>query len=144
MSASESEPKEPLSNDGNALIRRVGAWVFLVGAVTLTGTMLTMLVIKTGIWSERPELSKILMDHFVCVVGLPMSAIASLFIVLVCEIFARDKIRFKALGVQFEGASGQVILWALCFITMTAALNILWDKRSNSGLPVNQQSEAKR
>jgi hypothetical protein len=99
--------------------------------------------------SNSPEFKKVLLEHFACVVGLPMAAIASLFIVLVCEIFARDKIRFKVLGFEFEGASGQVILWVLCFITMTAALNILWDKNSNFAQPFSQQSspqqsEAKR
>ena len=57
-----------------------------------------------------------------------MAGIASLFIVLVCEVFSRDKVKFKVLWLEFEGASGKVVLWVFCFLAITLAIYMLWDK----------------
>ena len=64
--------------------------------------------------------------HFAVVVGLPMAAIASLFIVLVLE-YVSGKIEFEILGIKFKGAAGQIIFWLLCFMSIVLSIKLLWD-----------------
>ena len=58
-----------------------------------------------------------------------MAAITSLFIVLVCDVIAGDKIKFKVWGLEFEGGSGQVILWVVVFLAIATAIKLLWEKK---------------
>jgi hypothetical protein len=67
----------------------------------------------------------LILNHFAAVVGLPMIAALSLVIVLLLP-QAYGRIEFKALGMSFKGASGPVILWVVCFITITLALKLVW------------------
>jgi hypothetical protein len=64
--------------------------------------------------------------HFPVVVGLPMAAITSLFIVLVLE-YVSGKIEFEIPGVKFKGAAGQIIFWIICFLTIVSSIKLLWD-----------------
>jgi hypothetical protein len=67
------------------------------------------------------EISK----HFLAVTGLPLSAIAATVVISMFRVTA-GRIEFKALGFQFRGASGPVVLWVFCFLAFVAALRILW------------------
>ena len=89
--------------------RAVAAWFFLIISAVVTVLLLvyegrTMLQV-VGEFDAR--LSP---DRVKAVVGLPVAAVASLFIVLVCEVGGREKMKFQGLGFKFEGASSQVIL----------------------------------
>jgi hypothetical protein len=64
--------------------------------------------------------------HFAVVVGLPMAAITSLFIVLVLE-YVSGKIEFEIPGIKFKGAAGQIIFWIICFLTIVSSIKLLWD-----------------
>lgn len=68
-------------------------------------------------------------DHFAATVGLPCAA-AGAFII--CTLFrtAEGKIQFSALGFKFEGASGPIVMWVLCFLAKAAAIRMLWPLKS--------------
>ena len=66
--------------------------------------------------------------HFPQLLACRWPGVAALFIVMVCKIFTGDKLSFSALGFKFEGASGPVVLWVLCFLAITLAIFTLWDK----------------
>ena len=93
------------------------------------GRFPVLAVIRWGI--SISDYYRISVKHFAAVVGLPFAAVASLFIVLICDVSSKEKLKLKVWTLEFEGGSGQVILWAICFITMTLAINTVWDKASN-------------
>ena len=67
----------------------------------------------------------ILKSHYAALIGLPLAAIFSLWVVVIL----RNKsgpIEFEFISLKFKGASGQVILWILCFLTITAAIKFVW------------------
>ncbi|MEW6992301.1 hypothetical protein AADZ91_16655 [Colwelliaceae bacterium 6441] len=68
---------------------------------------------------------KLGLTHFPSLVGLPAAAIASIFIVLVLRTIA-GPLNFKAMGVEFSGASGPTILWVICFLSITLAIKLTW------------------
>jgi hypothetical protein len=67
----------------------------------------------------------ILTQHFQAIVGLPAAAAASLVIVFIFSQTGRP-IEFEALTIKFKGAAGPVVLWILCFLSIAAAIKILW------------------
>jgi len=64
-------------------------------------------------------------QHFVTTIGLPFMALLSYFIVTTLE-SRFSKIEFKAIGFEFKGASGPIVLWILCFLAMAVAVKINW------------------
>ena len=75
-----------------------------------------------------PELwERIIREHFAAVVGLPMAALLASFIVIALK-YAEGPMEFEALGFKFRGASGQVILWIMCFLAITIAIRLLWSQ----------------
>ncbi|MEZ5635967.1 MAG: hypothetical protein R3E92_02415 [Burkholderiaceae bacterium] len=68
---------------------------------------------------------QIVQDHFAAIVGLPVAAIFSAFLVVVLQ-QTSGPVRFEGLGFKFEGTSGQVVLWVFCFLAITVAIKLLW------------------
>jgi hypothetical protein len=117
-------------NNWQVKIKELSSWVFVGGAALLSIATLGAIAIM-GI--RRKEYYRISIKHFPTVIGLPMAAITSLFIVLVCDVIAGDKIKFKVWGLEFEGGSGQVILWVVVFLAIATAIKLLWEKKYTSG-----------
>jgi hypothetical protein len=118
-----SESTEPESGEPRPNYRVVFGWFFLFAAAIFTFLIGAMIVLqKLGLL----ETEGILLQHFSAIMGLPIAAIASLFIVLVCEVGGREKMKIQALGFKFEGASSQVILWVVCFLAIAVAIRVLW------------------
>lgn len=67
----------------------------------------------------------IAVKHFPAVVGLPMAAIGSLFIVLILE-KTSGPVEFEMPGLKLKGAAGPVVFWLVCFLGMAFAINVLW------------------
>ena len=68
---------------------------------------------------------EIIQKHFVATVGLPAAATAA-FIVVGALRITDGPIRIKIAGVEFEGASGPVILWIAVFMSIAIAIDMLW------------------
>ena len=88
----------------------------IVGVVTIMG--LVSLI-------EPGFLKTIVVEHFAAVIGLPMSALLAAFIVSGLH-YAEGTIKFEGLGMKFEGASGQIILWIVCFLSIAVTIKLLW------------------
>jgi hypothetical protein len=58
-------------------------------------------------------------------IGLPLAAIASICVVLFFK-YATGPVEFKALGFEFSGASGPVVLWVMCLLAITPGIRVLW------------------
>lgn len=78
----------------------------------------------TADWQEE-YFANVVKDHFAAVVGLPAIAICSFILVTVLEQSA-GPVKFKGLGFEFDGSSGQIAMWLACFMGMAAALKMLW------------------
>jgi hypothetical protein len=74
---------------------------------------------------EAGVLKDVISKHFLAVTGIPLSAIAATVVISMFRVTA-GRIEFKALGFQFRGASGPVVLWIFCFLAFVSGLRILW------------------
>ena len=65
--------------------------------------------------------------HYAAIIGLPFAAYAAVCLVLFLESRYDDPIEFKALGFEFKGASGPIVLWAISFIIIATCMKLLWN-----------------
>jgi len=91
------------------------------GVVGYLALILAVFIAEQRIGYEN----SIVYDHFAVIVGLPMVAVLSLAIVLLLP-QTYGRIEFKALGIRFKGAAGPVVLWLLCFLSISAVIKLLW------------------
>lgn len=63
-------------------------------------------------------------DH-PAVLGLPLAAMIAFTVVLVLRQI-EGPIEFEGFGIKFRGASGQVIMWVVCFLAITGSIKLLW------------------
>ena len=114
-----------MAEDPDSKFRSTATWSFLVGGSVISAIALGLVVFVAY---RDPDFYAVAVRHFPTVVGLPFGAIASLFIVTACRVVVGDKLSFKVLGLEFSGAGGPVVLWVLCFLAITLAINTTWDK----------------
>ena len=67
----------------------------------------------------------VIKEHFAATVGLPMAALLAAFTVVALR-HSDGPMKFEGLGLKFEGASGQVMLWVISFLSIAAAIRLLW------------------
>ena len=68
---------------------------------------------------------KLLQAHYVAIVGLPTAAIASFMLVYIFR-HTSGEIQMEAWGLKIKGATGPLLLWAVCFLAMATALHFSW------------------
>ena len=95
----------------------------VLGGALLFGAAWLKAMYASGLYDEN--LYRELLRHTAASVGLPLAALAALCIVILLEIYSGD-IEFEGFGFKFKGASGPVILWVICFLSMVAAIRTLW------------------
>lgn len=102
--------------------KNIIAWVLIIVvpivSVVLMGGFLRY--IEPGLMVE------IVKNHFAATIGLPMAALLSAFIVVSLR-HSDGPIKFEGLGFKFEGSSGQVVLWVFCFLSIAAAIKLVWN-----------------
>jgi hypothetical protein len=81
-----------------------------------------------GYGGVNPDVFRIVvLENFAASVGLPAAAAAALFIVLVLKVTS-GPIEFEGLGFRFKGASGPIVLWVMCFLSMVFGIKALWNQ----------------
>jgi hypothetical protein len=104
--------------------RRLAVWIILIGMVAF-GTLELFFIID-GVWlSHDPWIVNQAKDHFAAVLGLPTSALASLFVVAILEA-TTGPIEFEGFGFKFRGASGPIVFWVICFLAISGSIKVLW------------------
>jgi hypothetical protein len=114
-----SERPSPSSEDR---LRIVMAWLAVVGTAFLGVSAFTLVLwrgFRDQAWVSTAQ------QHFAAVIGLPMSAIAALFIVLVLRI-ASGPIEVELGPLKFKGAAAPVVFWLICFIAIALMIKLLW------------------
>jgi|ERR1051326_2577036 hypothetical protein len=66
-------------------------------------------------------------SHYAALIGLPFAAYAAVCLVLFLDSRYEDPIEFSAPGFEFKGASGPIILWAICFVAIATCMKLLWN-----------------
>jgi hypothetical protein len=109
----EPSPGHPTATANHPLFNRlifgIFAWI-IVGLCFIYGVRM---------WFNSP-----LQPGFIPITGAAFCAALSFTLVRTLEL-AAGPIKIKFSGVEFEGASGPIILWCLCFFVMAYGLYIL-------------------
>jgi hypothetical protein len=71
------------------------------------------------------RLRDIAFQHAATCFCLPSAVLIALVVVLLLRTVAGN-IQLKALGFEFQGASGPIIMWILCFLTLILAVVKTW------------------
>ncbi len=102
-------------------LRTISSWVAVVGIALFTATFLygCVQLARLGYWDSAIQ------HHFVAAIGLPAASLASLGIVIVLRTVA-GPIQLRALGFEFSGAAGPIVMWVMCFLSMAIALKMMW------------------
>jgi hypothetical protein len=116
------EDSERPSSSPEDRLRIVMAWLAVV-ATAFLGVAAFTLVLWRG-FRDQAWLS-IAQQNFPAVIGLPMSAIAALFIVLVLRI-AAGPIEVELGPLKFKGAAAPVVFWLICFLAIALMIKLLW------------------
>lgn len=102
--------------------KRLLPWLLLLILLIIAGVYAYM-IFGTGVNEVFLDLYK---KNFLVIIGLPLAAVASLFLVLILE-YSRGPIEFAAFGFSFKGASGPLIMWVICFLAIATAFKLLWN-----------------
>lgn len=125
----EPQPERHLRNitSSDARLRKIASWVAMFGTSLLAAYFFGFLIYH----SLRPTTSSgswfitVLEKQFAATMAVPLSAIGSVCIILMLKATA-GPIEFEGLGFKFRGASGPIVLWVLCFLSMILAVHLLW------------------
>lgn len=82
----------------------------------------TLFEVTTSNW-----LLKMVNEHPAGTIGIAMSAITAFCAVAILEFTTGAPIKVEFLSFKFDGASGPVLFWILCFLAMVFAHHLLWD-----------------
>ena len=76
--------------------------------------------------ADLPNLWPLVEENFAAIIGLPMAAVSAFIVVAVLREGSENPIKFEALGFKFEGTSGAVVLWLMCFLGIAICIKLLW------------------
>lgn len=90
-------------------------------------SLIGVAALVSAAWFNRfdPVLTELVVRNFAAIIGLPFAFLGA-FIVVALFRQAEGNIEFKAIGVEFKGAAGQILLWVICFLSIAAAIALLW------------------
>ncbi len=97
--------------------------VLLLIAVPILGISI---LVGLMVFCPPEEWVAIIRNHFASTVGLSLAALAAAFIVIGLR-QSSGPIKFEGFGVKFEGSSGEVILWIICFLSIVGSIRLLWN-----------------
>ncbi|MDZ7898437.1 MAG: hypothetical protein U5N85_10495 [Arcicella sp.] len=78
-------------------------------------------------WYEglNPRLFDKIVEHYAVFLTVPCAGFAALILV-VCLDQAYGAVNFSIFQLKFEGASGQIILWILVYLSIILSIKLLW------------------
>ena len=79
-----------------------------------------------ALWSNRfdPVATDFVLKNWRVVLGVPFCCFGSFCVVALFR-QGREPIEFEGLGFKFRGSSGEVVLWASCFLVLASAVRLL-------------------
>ena len=101
----------------------VGVIIIAVFVFLLIGYFI---YIAIHFWDQKLLVVEGITNHAPAAIGLPIAAITSLTLVLLLEEVFGQIIEVKAIGFEFKGAAGPIVLWILGFLAITLAIKSVW------------------
>ena len=71
------------------------------------------------------DLFQQIIDHYAVFLTLPCAGFAALLLVVIFD-EAYGNIKFSIWELNFEGASGPLILWIICYLSIVLSVKLLW------------------
>ena len=105
------------------IFRRIVAIMALIAATFVGGVFVFFLVRDMA--NAEPWMMEVFRAHPGALLGLPLAALAALCIVLFLEAKS-GPIEFEGFSFKFRGASGEIILWVICFLAIASAIKLMW------------------
>jgi hypothetical protein len=98
----------------------------IAGYVVFVAFFLALLALLITEWNNA-SFRQLVTDQIRVFVLLPA---AGLFAFLIVSVFEQTSgpIKFSGVGFSFEGASGRIVLWVLCFLAIVIAISALWNR----------------
>jgi membrane protein CcdC involved in cytochrome C biogenesis len=120
-----SESETVIIKRGEALVRK--AQLFMrwgsVLALAAIGAVFFVLFVWSSLYDRR--FNDTLYEHLAAAIGVPLATLTALALVLALEQVSGD-IELEVWGIKFKGASGPIVMWAICFITLISGIKALW------------------
>lgn len=117
------EQADTQESEISEIARRRIAILAIVGGMIFGSSYLLYVIYWS--WKNDTWMTEVIKTHFAATVGAPLSAFASLLLVLLLR-YAVGPIEIKGLGFEFKGAAGPVVLWIFCFLAMVSGIKMLW------------------
>jgi hypothetical protein len=90
-----------------------------VGGALLLGFVLSLL------FSDREFIEGLFQSEVRAIVGIPLAALTAFCVVTILQATSGE-IKFSGMSFTFEGASGPVVLWVMCFLAVVMGIVALW------------------
>ena len=102
-------------------LRKAYLRIVIISTAALVALYITILILS----GHRGDFPQLAYNHAGTAFGIPCAAMVSLALVLLLRTVSGN-IQFKALGFEFKGASGPIIMWILCFLSLVLAIVKTW------------------
>jgi magnesium-transporting ATPase (P-type) len=109
----------------DTLFNRITNWLVIIGASLFSANFLIFMGYFLWQDTENNWIIATFKDHFAATIGLFLAAIAALCLVFLLK-YTTGPIEFEGLGFKFKGASGPIIMWVICFLAISVAIEINW------------------
>lgn len=104
-------------------MRLIMSWVIVV-ILTCFGVYL-LVKLSTVHETDGVYWSSLIREQFPVMIGVPMSALGSLFLTLVLRI-STGPLEFEVSGLKFKGGAAPIVFWLICFLSCTLSIGLLW------------------
>ena len=96
-------------------------FVVIFSLFTMYSIALTVALFVVFIWPRPPRalLTKLIVDHFSAIAGLPLMAVAAFIVVWAFR-------ATEGWGLKLRGASGPILLWVITFLSIALSLRMFW------------------
>src|SRR5271168_850455 len=126
QTATKQQDKTQINDDTGTshyfvtVVKLLVAWT-LIGATILWWVCF----IATWEWGTYNIWTKLYFEHLPVTMGIPSAGVGA---IIICALFRSSEgaIKFRGLGFTFEGASGPIVMWFICFLALTVSIRFLW------------------
>ena len=117
-----------MNENDTALGRRIRRVLVYVSAFLM---IVFIIALTIDVLGDPPRIFRHMMAkeniHFrPAIIGLPAAIFVALVIVSILETISGDMKIELPFGFKFEGASGPMIFWIICFLVIVAGIKLLW------------------
>ena len=114
-----------MTNDQHDRLRKLATWVILFCAGLYAAFHFGFIIWHAARNSDW-LIKEIVEKHYSAIIVLPSAGFAALCLVLFLDIRSPQQMKFRALGFEFEGAAGPIVLWIMSFLSCAIGIKLLW------------------